>query len=110
MLKNEYFFYKVETFLALRYRLLVRYLQVYTNTRICYVRVIIFWNGLGEPGSNPEQDYVSGQANTLEKGMNPSLFILAMGKIVGQIKLFTHGMATNLEKGKTLNSNRLEFT
>ena len=42
-------------------------------------------------------------ANTLGKGMNLTYLSLAMDKIVGQIRLFTLGMAIGLEGKLNLN-------
>ena len=41
---------------------------------------------------------ISHHANTLGKGMNPTILSLNMGKIVGQTELFNLGVATNLEE------------
>ena len=43
---------------------------------------------------------IAHSTNTLGKGMNPTILTSAMGKIVGQIELFSLGMATGLGKGK----------
>ena len=39
-------------------------------------------------------------ANTLRKGMNPTIFPSAMDKIVGQTGLFKLGVAASLGEGK----------
>ena len=44
--------------------------------------------------------YMSYRANTLGKGMNSVILLLAMGKIVGLTELFNFGMATSLGEGK----------
>ena len=43
---------------------------------------------------------ISLSTNTLGKGMNPTILPPAMGKIIGQIGLFSFGMATSLGEGK----------
>ena len=43
-----------------------------------------------------ETVYISHRAYTLEKGMNPSILLPVMGKIVGKTQLFDLGMATDL--------------
>ena len=43
---------------------------------------VIIGNGIGDPSSNPDKAvYVSLCANALGKGMNPSVFLPAMGKL-----------------------------
>ena len=49
---------------------------------------------------------ISYSANTLGKGMNPIIFPLAIGEIVGQTGFFKL-IAISLGEGKTLNSNLL---
>ena len=43
---------------------------------------------------------ISHSTNTLGKGMNPTIFHPAMGKIVGQTVLFSFDMATGLGEEK----------
>ena len=46
---------------------------------------------------------ISHRANTLEKGMSPTILPLVMGKTAGQIGLFNLGMATGLGERKLYN-------
>ena len=42
---------------------------------------IVVGNGHGDTGSNPDEtDRISHSTNTLGKGMNPIILLLAMGK------------------------------
>ena len=45
-----------------------------------------------------ETDCISHCTNNLGKGMNPIILPPAMGKIVGQTRFFSLGVATSLEK------------
>ena len=45
-------------------------------------------------------DCISHSTNTLEKGMNPIILSPAMGKLVGQTRLFSLGEATSLGEEK----------
>ena len=47
-----------------------------------------------------ESDCISHSTNSLGKGMNPIILSPAMGKIVGQTRLFSPGEATSLGEGK----------
>ena len=47
--------------------------------------------------SNPGLVCISHSANTLGKGMNPTILHQAMSKIVGQTGLFYDGMAIEIE-------------
>ena len=47
--------------------------------------------------------YISHNANTLGKGINPTILSPAMDKRVGQTELFSFRIATSLREGK-LNS------
>ena len=43
---------------------------------------------------------ISHSANTIGKGMNTTILLPAMGKTVGQTRLFTLGMTIGLGEGK----------
>ena len=61
------------------------------------VTVIVVGNGIGDPSSNPtEAVCISLHDNTLEKGMDPSLFLLWVNSKINWFFIF--GEATSLEE------------
>ena len=56
-----------------------------------------------------EVAYISQSANSLRKGMNPTILPPAMGKIIGKTGLFNFGMETSLGEWN-LCSNLLSST
>ena len=63
-----------------------------TSFKRCYVKAhgitaIVLEIGYGDPNSNPQQDsfIASLHANTLWKGMNPSVLLSAVNKLQGRL-------------------------
>ena len=80
---------------------LLGYIYIHTsnhNRDICGIMVTIIENGHGDSSPNPGWN-CSYNADTLGKGINPTILPLAIGKI-GQTELFIFVMATGVKEGK----------